>query len=70
MADGLVHCVEKVGDTQQKKKTQIVQFANSINWYLGKKFVKKRKDEKHTCYLKIIKEEHILSQKKNTDRIT
>ena len=35
-----------------------------------KKFCKKRKDEKHTCYLKIIKLHVCLVKRKNTDRIT
>ena len=54
--------------SQQCEKTQIVQFANSTNWYLRKKISqKKRKDEKPTCYLKIIKQ---LVTRKNTDKIT
>ena len=48
------------------EKKQIIQFANSTN----KRRKTNSKDEKHTYYLKTIKQYLCLVKRKNTDRIT
>ena len=50
----------------KKKKKQIIQLANSTNWYLGKQFCKKKKRGKTHVLLENNQVARISSQKKKT----